>query len=301
MKIEWIEDFLALIEAGTFSQAAQRRFVTQPAFSRRIRQLEDWLGVELIDRHSPRLTLLPHAQAYEASLRDWLAHLYALRGRIRADATQGPRAILTTQHTLTVSYLPRLLRHFRLHAPHARLQVRSSDRSDCIRDFQRGDADLLLCSELEGSPLRVDRAEVDRVVLGTEQLVPVCAADRFGQPIFDLDNQTQLPLISYDPSSFLGGVLSSPYLLDLQRRYDVELVCETAFTIGIRELSLAGLGIGWLPHGLIESSLDAGKLVSLVERLGGPMLVVACYRQTGDGASAADQLWELINTRPPTV
>lgn len=301
MKIEWIEDFIALIEEGTFSQAAERRHVTQPAFSRRIRQLEDWLGVELIDRHSSRLTLLPHAKAYEASLRDWLAHLYALRSRIRADASQGPRAILTTQHTLTVSYLPRLLRHFRRHAPQARLQVRSSDRNDCIRDFQRGDADLLLCSELEGSPVLVDGAEVGRVLLGSEQLVPVCAADRFGKPVFDLDSQSSLPLIGYDPSSFLGGVLSSPYLLDLQRHYDVELVCETAFTLGIRELSLAGLGIGWLPHGLIELDLDAGKLVSLADRLGGPMLVVACYHQPGDSNSSAEQLWRLVNDRPPST
>lgn len=301
MKTEWIEDFLALIEAGTFSKAAGRRHVTQPAFSRRIRQLEEWLGVALIDRHSPRLTLLPHAQAYELSLRDWLAHLYALRGRIRADATQGPCAILTTQHTLTVSYLPRLLRHFRQHAPNARVQVRSSDRSECMRDFQRGDADLLLCSELEDSPLLVDHAEVERVLLGTEHLVPVCAADRSGRPIFDVESQSRLPLIGYDPTSFLGGVLSSPYLLDMQRHFDVELVCETAFTVGIRELSLAGLGIGWLPHGLIESDLEAGTLVSLADRLGGPMLVVACYRRPGDGSHAAGQLWRLINAWPPTV
>lgn len=301
MKIEWIEDFLALIEAGTFSQAAQRRHVTQPAFSRRIRQLEDWLGVELFDRHSPRLTLLPHAKAYEPSLRDWLAHLYALRGRIRADAAHGPRGILTTQHTLTVSYLPRLLRYFRQHAPHARLQVRSSDRSDCIRDFQRGDADLLLCSELDGTPLLVERAEIQRVQLGAEQLVPVCAADRFGKPVFDLDSQNPLPVIGYEPSSFLGSVLSSPYWLDLQRHYDIELVCETAFTIGIRELTLAGLGIGWLPHGLIEPHLETGKLVSLADRFGGPMLVVACYRQPNVGAASVDTLWKLLHDRPPMV
>ncbi|RTR07218.1 LysR family transcriptional regulator [Halomonas nitroreducens] len=301
MKIEWIEDFLALIDAGTFSQAAELRHVTQPAFSRRIRQLEDWLGVELIDRSSARLSLTAHAQAYEAPLRDWLARLYAMRGRIRADAMHGPRAILTTQHTLTVSYLPRLLRYFRHRAPEARLQVSSSDRSDCIRGFQRGEADLLLCSELEGTPLFTDRAEIERVPLGTEQLIPVCAADRLGQPVFDLARETRLPLIGYDAGSFLGGILATPYQLNLQRRYDVELVCETAFTIGIRELSLAGLGIGWLPHGLIEEDLEAGKLVSLVESLGGPNMVVACYRQAGDGATTADTLWQLINDRPPTV
>lgn len=301
MKIEWIEDFLALIDAGTFSQAAELRHVTQPAFSRRIRQLEEWLGVELIDRHSARLVLTPHAQAYEAPMRDWLARLYAMRSRIRADAEHGPRAVLTTQHTLTVSYLPRLLRFFRLRAPEARLQVRSSDRSDCILQFQRCEADLLLCSELEGSPLFADRTDIARVPLGTEQLIPVCAADQQGEPLFDLEQESRLPLIGYAPDSFLGGVLASPYQLNLQRRYDIELVCETAFTIGIRELTLAGLGIGWLPHGLIEGDLEAGKLVSLVESLGGPKLVVACYRQPGDGHYSADTLWQLINDQPPTV
>ncbi|WP_413616284.1 LysR substrate-binding domain-containing protein [Halomonas cupida] len=301
MKIEWIEDFLALIDAGTFSQAAELRHVTQPAFSRRIRQLEDWLGVELIDRSSTRLTLTAHAQTYEAPLRDWLARLYAMRGRMRADAMHGPLAILTTQHTLTVSYLPRLLQYLHDRAPEARLQVRSSDRSDCIQNFQQGQADLLLCSELEGTTLFTSGEGVRRVPLGTEHLIPVCVADRLGNPVFDLENDTHLPLIGYEAGSFLGSVLATPYQLNLQRCYDVELVCETSFTIGIRELTLAGLGISWLPHSLIRADLEAGRLASLQARLGGPRLVVACYCQSGDGngVSPIDVLWRLINDSPP--
>ncbi|WNK19889.1 LysR substrate-binding domain-containing protein [Halomonas piscis] len=301
MKTEWLEDFFALIEAGTFSQAAERRHVTQPAFSRRIRQLEEWLGAELIDRTSSQLTLTPHARTYEVPMRNWLAGLYAMRSRIRADVERGPRAILTTQHTLTVSYLPQLLRYFRNRAPEARLQVRTADRIDCIHDFQRGEADLLLCNEVVDSPLFLSQDDVERVTLGTEQLIPVCAADRLGRPIYDLDSEARLPLIGYDDNSFLGKILAAPYLLNLQRRYEIELVCETAFTIGIRELSLAGLGVGWLPHGLIEEDLAAGKLVSLLEVLGGPKLVVACYTHPQDDASSVNQLWQLLNERPPTL
>lgn len=301
MKIEWIEDFLALIEAGTFSQAAESRHVTQPAFSRRIKQLEEWLGVELIDRRSAPLTLTQQATAYEASMRDWLANLYAIRNRMRSDATHGPKAILNTQHTLTVSYLPRLLRHFRQQAPQARLQVRSSDRSDCIRDFQRGEVDFLLCSELEGSRLFVGQDEIERIPLGTEQLIPVCATDRLGQPLFGLDQGDPLPLIGYDEDSFLGSLLTSPYLLDLQRHHDTELVCETSFTIGIRELTLAGLGISWLPNGLIEEDLITGRLISLVERLGGPKLTVACYRQPDVDTPSVNTLWRLMSQHPPKV
>ncbi|MCT7654667.1 LysR family transcriptional regulator [Oceanimonas sp. NS1] len=44
MELKWLKDFVALNEHGSFSKAAEARFVTQPAFSRRIRSLENWLG-----------------------------------------------------------------------------------------------------------------------------------------------------------------------------------------------------------------------------------------------------------------
>ena len=50
MQIKWIEDFLTLTDAGAFSRAAERRNVSQPTFSRHIQSLEEWLGVELVDR-----------------------------------------------------------------------------------------------------------------------------------------------------------------------------------------------------------------------------------------------------------
>ena len=50
MNLSWLEDFLALAATGSFSRAAAARHLTQPAFSRRIRALEEWLGAELFDR-----------------------------------------------------------------------------------------------------------------------------------------------------------------------------------------------------------------------------------------------------------
>ena len=50
MEVKWLEDFVALATTLNFSRAAEERHVTQSAFSRRIRQLETWLGTTLIDR-----------------------------------------------------------------------------------------------------------------------------------------------------------------------------------------------------------------------------------------------------------
>ena len=294
MKIEWIEDFLTLIETGTFSQAAELRHMTQPAFSRRIRQLEDWLGVELVDRNSPRFSLTTHAKTYEPSMREWLADLYAIRARIRMDFTHGPRTILTTQHTLTISVLPKLLRHFREYAPTAHIQIRSSDRNDCIQSFERGESDILLCNESINNQLFFNRPEIERLVLGTEKLIPVCAVNNIGRPLFKIDGRTPIPLIAYDSDSFLGSVLASPYLLNLQRDFNVEMVCESSFTIGMRELTLAGLGISWLPSGLIERDIIYGNLVSLEDELGSPDLIVSCYKNSKTTTLSTCQIWTLL-------
>ena len=50
MELIWFEDYLALAETLNFSRAAELRHVTQPAFSRRIRALEGWIGTALFTR-----------------------------------------------------------------------------------------------------------------------------------------------------------------------------------------------------------------------------------------------------------
>ena len=50
MELRWLEDFLALAEHRTFARAAAVRRMTQPAFGRRIRALEEWFGTRLFVR-----------------------------------------------------------------------------------------------------------------------------------------------------------------------------------------------------------------------------------------------------------
>ncbi|NNJ98626.1 MAG: LysR family transcriptional regulator, partial [Gammaproteobacteria bacterium] len=58
MDIQNIQAFLSVSETGSFSRAADALFLTQPAISKRIRSLEQSLGVALFDRigKSVRLT-----------------------------------------------------------------------------------------------------------------------------------------------------------------------------------------------------------------------------------------------------
>lgn len=51
LELAWLEDGIALAESLNFSKAAPARYVTQPAFSRRIQALEAWVGVALFERN----------------------------------------------------------------------------------------------------------------------------------------------------------------------------------------------------------------------------------------------------------
>ncbi|WFN95937.1 LysR family transcriptional regulator [Edwardsiella ictaluri] len=64
MDVKWLEDFISLQRLGNFSAAARARNVTQPAFSRRIRALEMWLGVPLFDRSSNPILLTPYGERF---------------------------------------------------------------------------------------------------------------------------------------------------------------------------------------------------------------------------------------------
>jgi LysR family transcriptional regulator, hypochlorite-specific transcription factor HypT len=79
MELKWLDDYIALIDSGSFSAAAARRHVSQPAFSRRIQMLEEWLGVTLIDRTRKPLQLTPVARDNQLAFRNLVARIYEFR------------------------------------------------------------------------------------------------------------------------------------------------------------------------------------------------------------------------------
>eukprot|EP01133_Synstelium_polycarpum_P030145 gene30145-37224_t len=62
MELKWLEDFLSLSQHYSFSRAANDRHITQSALSRRIKQLEDWVGMPLIDRSTNPIRLTAAGQ-----------------------------------------------------------------------------------------------------------------------------------------------------------------------------------------------------------------------------------------------
>src|SRR6267154_6727521 len=79
MEFAWLEDFLALVDSGNFSRAAELRHVTQPAFSRRIRALENWVGAALFTRTTHGVALTPAGEHFHNQAEVLTRALHQLR------------------------------------------------------------------------------------------------------------------------------------------------------------------------------------------------------------------------------
>ncbi|TVL90282.1 LysR family transcriptional regulator [Streptomyces sp. SAJ15] len=77
---------LVLAEELHFGRAAKRLFISQPAFSRQIRTLEEHLGVPLVERSTRRVELTPAGEALLPRMRAAVDALDALRGAAEAEA-----------------------------------------------------------------------------------------------------------------------------------------------------------------------------------------------------------------------
>lgn len=288
MKLAWLEDFLALIEAGTFSAAADRRNVTQPAFSRRVRMLEDWLGVALVDRSRHRSEPTATALRFAPEVRALVGRTYDLRSRMRADTLSRRRLTVTTQHTLMVTHLPDWLRRFQGWEPQTAFHVHTGNIEECAHQLVRGEADLMIAYEARAvdDGLAAAPGAGPRHVLGDEAMVPVATV-----PASALAEGGRLRVLNYPEQSFLGRVVRTHCLPPAVRRYSVEIACESAFAVGLREMCLAGLGIAWLPRGLVAREIDAGQLHVLTEALAAPALTIAARCLADNTSPALEALW----------
>ncbi len=292
MDMQWLDDVLTLLEEGNMTRAADRRNITQPAFSRRIRSFEDWLGTDIIERKTNRIDIHPALLSNEAEIRALVSRLRELRTKIAHYDPNASTIAIAAQHAPMSSTFPDMALRAKSVFPQIRFRMRPGNLSDCVTLFLRGDTSMLLCYEAEGAvPLQFG-PDVVRGRWGNDYLVPVVGgALRYA--IHDTDTlPDDTPAIVYPEDSSFGQMLHRHARPFGTQAFSANPVCETAFSSGIRELTLKGLGVGWLPFSMAYREIESGALVSLANRLGKEPMEVAVYADsTVEAAAAVQAVW----------
>jgi DNA-binding transcriptional LysR family regulator len=287
MELKWLDDYIALIEAGSFSAAAARRHVSQPAFSRRIQMLEDWLGVTLIDRTRKPLQFTPLAKDNQLTFRNLAARIYEFRAVLKSEALDSTSLTIAVQHTLAAAYVPAFLERLRRLGPEQNFRIRSENRADSVAMLMRGQAEILITYESAQTGCGIPASMASRQVLGADELVPV-ASPALQATLDRLRVGDALPMLCFPPESFFGQVVRAEALPALMRRQQVVVRCVSEFAMGLREMALLGQGAAWLPGSLIADDLKRGRL-RVLKSLGPPVAMdIVVYVALLAGDKGAD-------------
>ena len=273
MDLRWLEDALILIEERNLSRAAARRNVTQPAFSRRIRAFEDWVGIDLLERRANGIDIHPSLIDNASEIRSAIEHLHSLRKRMAQPQTHTEELEISIQHALAASVFPAFHQDVSAVRPHLVWRMFALDRDECVATFLRGDSDVLCCYEAPGLPSLPFDKSIIRKVWRTDSLVPVVGGSLRYAVKADLSIERPVPLVTYIAGSHFGRLIQSSGL----RPEDGRIVVESSFSVGVAQLVRAGAGVGWLPLTMIRSELASGALVSLAPRHGSIELEIALF------------------------
>jgi DNA-binding transcriptional LysR family regulator len=298
MDLRWLKGFMTLARTGSFSNAADRSHISQPAFSRRIRAMEHWAGVPLIDRSSWPTRLTPAGRRFLDVAREVDDRLVRFRNECRRRREGAGDLALTAQHTLAIATLPPLLPALRRRLGPLSLLVQTSNLHDCVEQLGEGSADLLLALTLPDRPSPFDERFAVRTC-GRDRLIPVVCPGADGAPRWALPGEAgaTLPYLAYGEEAVLDTAVS----LILERDgvgAALERVLENPVSEVLRRMALAGLGVAWLPASLAAADLESGALVPAAPEGWRLDLDIALVRRAGDGrelvARAAAALAELI-------
>lgn len=258
-----LDDLIALAETSSLSEAATRRNVTQPAFSRRVKAIEETLGIEVISRGirpaRPSDTLLRNLDEIQG-----LA--FSLR-RLRNDLhnTANPERVfsIAALHTIAVAHLPPILKRLTESLPFSRIRLRAANRDECFAWLMTGQVSMMLVYETQQTIQAVDPDLVEKVAVRTERMIPVTSPSLAGSPDLSAKGSAAIPLVGYPEESVLGRIVRDEILSLSPARFTLAAV--TAFAPSVLEMCEHGLGIGWLPEKLAEEKIAAGRLVHLTD------------------------------------
>lgn len=248
--------YAAVVIAGSFTQAAERMGISRALTSKYVGQLEEHLGVRLLNRTTRKLNLTEVGQAYYHRCRQLIDDFDELEAAVRQqqESPQGELRI-TAPTTFGESYLTPLIAEYLKQQPGVSIELVLADRFVNIVD--------------EGFDLAVRIGSLDDSSLIARRLAPmgvsVCASPLYlkaaGLPLHPRDLQQHNCVIDTnikDPEQWVFMERERLYRIRVKGHFRVNSAQ------AVREMLLTGAGIALCPRYVIEEDLRAGRLALLL-------------------------------------
>lgn len=273
-RLDLMQTFVRIVEAGSLSAAAQQLGTSQPTVSRRLQQLERWLGLRLIQRSTHGMTLTQEGERCLRHAQGLLEHWQAAEADLRGvqDEPRGQLRVLVPsvfgQRQLIPPVVSLLNRY-----PALSVEWLLQDR---VPDFSAEDIDCALRIGAVDEPglVAVRLAELPRIVVAAPSVLN-------GQPVpQDPADLAGLPWLALQ-TFYRHEVVLRHAQQGTERRLAIRPRLSTDHLYALCDAALAGLGVGIASTWAVADALADGRLVHLAPQWSAASLPISLVHPPG--------------------
>jgi LysR family transcriptional regulator, hypochlorite-specific transcription factor HypT len=298
MELKWLEDFLSLAETRNFSRSAELRFTTQPAFSRRIRALEDWVGATLVDRSAQPVALTEAGVSFRNLAEEIVRQLYQGREEIHLASVHVASAIkMAATHSLSLTFFPRWIHVIEQASGPLNIRLDSGHAGACVQMMQHGDCHFMLCHTHPSVDVGLNPQQFLSRPVGSDRLLPVSCPDAAGRPVHCLDGAGgTCRYLAYAETSAIGRAVEHllerpPHPVHLDRVFVSRLAAV------LKSMALDGKGLAWLPESHVAQELASGQLMRAGSTAWDLDVEITIFRPRDRLPAAAESFWNIANAQ----
>jgi DNA-binding transcriptional LysR family regulator len=257
MELDQLKLFTDLVREQSFTRVAEKNFLTQPAVSLRIRNLEEELGTRLLERTTRKVLVTEEGRILYDYARDILSKAEEVKAVLmeRQDKVVGS-VRLATVHSIGLHELPAYLKVYISRYPQVVLHIDYHTGDVVHRMVQEGDVDLGIVAYPE------PKANLVTLPFLEDEMVAICNeahpfSSRDSIRLSDLNEQ---PFIAFDEGiptrKAIDAVLARRHI-----RVNIKMQCDNIEIL--KKMVEVGLGVSLAPRFSVRAEVQQGVLFCL--------------------------------------
>lgn len=288
---KWLEDFLMLVETRNFSRAAEMRHITQPAFGRHIKALENNVGKVLIDRSTTPVTLTPAGRQFRSVARNIVSQVNEGINLLNGHNQPLPsRVRITSPHILASSLLPDLMNLVSDPKKNIAFKIDILRVDFAVESLINGECDFLIAFDMSS----LLQPPFQNICIGSGDFLLVSAANKKGKLLFDLERKA-VPFIGYSKECYSARLIERyPLVQPIINSFPF---CETSMPHLNKVMVQDGKGISWLPDCLIKNELNNKELIAIEPNTLKIPYQIRLYRNSSRLSAEAENMWDFIENK----
>ncbi len=255
LNLSQLQTFVTVASEGSMTAAAEKLFLTQPAVSQQMKNMEDDLGVELIVRGSKQIKMTAQGEILYEHAKKILSLAQRAEVSIKSIGAQLKGELrIGTLNSIGLHLMSPVVSRMLKFNPDFKIKVNYAKGEDLIQSYKKGNLDVLVLPEIETNYKLILSDAKAQILFKEEMWLVGSGKDEFYPSHIAINELKKIPYVHFsDEYPEFDRCL-------LEKTGVLQSVFESANVGTLKRMIEYGLGIGFLPSHSIRKQVRGGRL-----------------------------------------